>query len=166
MNANEIGKGVDAATDEMLNECEELYGYHLVLRGPSPGAMPDGSVASVSFDQRTYIKDACEFAWGWAGYARPLSQQELSDFELIPDEHNPVRYTQYAVEIKRMERDSAGKRTVTSEWARGADSEVFATSYITVAAKLAKDLNDAALDTNSRDRITKATVRQLNRPGT
>lgn len=158
MSEDEIRRNVEEAADTAKQDSDVLYGYYLIFRCPSPGAMPAGSVASVSFDHRTLYEEVGERVWGWVGYSRALTDDELSDYELIPDEHNPVRYTQYGVEVRVMTRDSTGKRQITTDWIKRADSTTYTTSYRNKAMEIADSLNDTALDTNSKDRITKATV--------
>ena len=161
MSADEIRKDVEAAIVEAGQAYDDLYGYYLVLRGPSIGAMPRESVASVTFDRRTYNAAVETDVWGWVGYAEPLSKQDVSDYELIPDEHNPIVYARWAVGIKELVVDANGKKNVSSRYLQDPNGEVFFTNYKGVAEHKAASLNEVALDTNNREHITMARVVEI-----
>lgn len=163
MSQDEIRRDVEEASEAATHDGETLYGYYLTLRGPSLGAAPSEPKIAVAFDWRTFYEVVDEHVYGWVGYARPLTEDELTDYELIPDERNPARYTQYGVEVRTMTRDASGKRQIVSEMVKDAEGAIFATSYRRKAEKLAARLNDEALDTNTKDSISMARIQKLER---
>ena len=160
MDTKGIERSVRVAADIARNVSDELYGYYLTLRGPSLGAMPDGSVGMLSYDQRTYHETICERVLGWVCYARPLTPEEVRAYELVPDENNHYIYDQYYVEIRKLVVDAAGKKHLTSERAKDPDGGNFLTRYQGKAKQVADAINEAALDTNSSTNLTHARVRK------
>ena len=59
---------------------EKTYRYYLTQRPPSPGAIPSGSINTVSFDDKQDV-DGLE-AWGYVEYDKPLTENQISDYEL------------------------------------------------------------------------------------
>lgn len=161
MDARQIDKGVRVSTDIARNISDDLYGYYLTLRGPAPGAMPEGSAAMLTYDERIYHEKVFARVMGWVGYTRPLTLEEVRDYELVPDESNTFVYDRYFVEIQKMVRDASGKRHVTSERVQNIDGSDFVTPYRGKAQMIADEINEAALDTNSSDNITRAIVKKI-----
>lgn len=157
MQGGTIEADVRLATEIARKVSDNLYGYYLTLRGPSMGAMPPDSIGSVTFKFRSFHEKVCANVWGWVCYARPLTQKEIDDYELVPDEHNHAVHRLWGVEVKKMIRDADGKR-ITVELAKDEDGKKLVTPYKGIAQRIADDLNDAALDTNSKDSITRASV--------
>lgn len=58
--------------------------YYTLYRPPSPGAVPKGFTDANVFGERTYIKEIGHAAWGTVDYKEPLSQKDISDYELAP----------------------------------------------------------------------------------
>ena len=58
----------------------QTYRYYLTQRPPAPGAIPRGSKNTVSFDTKQEV-DGLE-AWGYVEYDKPLTEQQISDYEL------------------------------------------------------------------------------------
>jgi len=54
----------------------KLYRYYLTQRPPSPGTFPKGTTDIVSFDDKT------DGAWGYVEYDKPLTETQISDYEL------------------------------------------------------------------------------------
>ena len=162
-NTKEIQNSVKVATNLARNISDELYGYYLRLRGPAPGAMPDGSVATLTYDQRTWHEIICENVLGWVCYTRPLTPEEVDQYELVPDEYNSYpEYGVYIVEVKELARDASGRKQLTTRFVENEDGTGrFITPYRGVAQKIANAINDAALDTNTKDHLTRATARLL-----
>jgi hypothetical protein len=59
---------------------KQTYRYYLTQRPPAPGAIPRGSKNTVSFDTKQEV-DGLE-AWGYVEYDKPLTEQQISDYEL------------------------------------------------------------------------------------
>lgn len=60
-----------------------IYRYLLLQRPPMPGALPHGGLDRVeAFYDRQYVCGSGAQAWGYAEYTRPLTQQEIKDYEL------------------------------------------------------------------------------------
>ena len=59
---------------------KQLYRYYLTQRPPAPGAIPRGSKNTVSFDTKQEV-DGLE-VWGYVEYDKPLTEQQISDYEL------------------------------------------------------------------------------------
>lgn len=161
MDARQIENGIKASSDIAPEISDDLYGYYLTLRGPALGAMPEGSVAMMTYDERTYHEKVFARVMGWVGYTRPLTPEEVRDYELVPDESNTFVYDRYFVEIKKMSRDASGKKRVTSDRVRNLDGTDFMTPYRGKAQMIADEINEAALDTNSSDNLTRATVKKV-----
>ena len=62
-----------------------LYWYYTTHRPPAPGAIPSGAVECESYDTRTYIPNIDDQAWGKAAYNHPLTDEQVSDYELVPE---------------------------------------------------------------------------------
>ena len=69
----------------------KVYRYYCQYRPPMPGAIPrDGLVNIASFDyKQSYNGVGC---WGWAEYNRPLTENEIGDYELAASQNNPLDY--------------------------------------------------------------------------
>lgn len=51
----------------------------------SPGAAPTKKlIDAVTFDRREYIEEIGRGAWSELHYSEPLTEEEISDYELIP----------------------------------------------------------------------------------
>lgn len=59
--------------------------YYLTNRPPAPDAIPAGARAVADYDEPTYINSIGKTAHGWAEYDRTLADQEINDYELIPE---------------------------------------------------------------------------------
>lgn len=70
--------------------------YYLTNRPPVPGAIPAGARAVANYAEPTYIDSISKTAHGWAEYDRALTDQEISDYELIP-EHNDCAHVQSSI---------------------------------------------------------------------
>ena len=70
--------------------------YYLTQRPPMPGAFPkpaDNRVLSVeSFDEKTYCMQIGQLAWGYIEYEHPLSEQQVSSYELVKGGQTMNRY--------------------------------------------------------------------------
>lgn len=77
--------------------------YYMVQRPPMIGAMPkEGLVSWVAFDDeggKVYCEKIGRFAYAKLTYSRELTDQEVSDYELIP-EYRTVRLT--PVELQKL----------------------------------------------------------------
>lgn len=70
-----------------------IYRYLLLQRPPMPGALPHGGLDRVeTFYDRQYVCGVDHHAWGVAEYTRPLTQEEIDEYELspYPEEQPPV----------------------------------------------------------------------------
>lgn len=67
------------------------YEYFLTERPPMPGALPkDGLEIVLSFDEKEYHEEIEGKAWGKAWYSRPLTHEELLEYELAGNPKNPI----------------------------------------------------------------------------
>lgn len=59
-----------------------IYRYYTLYRPPMPGTIPRlGLEGIMSFDDRTEVEPGIR-AWGYADYNRPLTDEEISEYEL------------------------------------------------------------------------------------
>ena len=69
----------------------KVYRYYCKFRPPMPGAIPrDGLVSTSDYDWPQSFDGVS--AWGIAEYSRPLTDQEISDYELAASRNNPLTY--------------------------------------------------------------------------
>lgn len=152
---------IRVATEVARQHSEALYGYYLTMRPPAPGAHPGNTISSVSLKFRTYHDELNQDIWGWVGYTRPLTLQEVQDYELLPDEANPVRYIQYALIRKTMTEGADGKRAIKQEKIMDKTGKPFLTSYPRKALALMQEMNDKALDSNSKSTVSAVRVLKI-----
>ena len=69
-----------------------VYRYYTPYRPPMPGAVPrDGLDRIGGYDTRQNVGNGI-CAYGYAEYTRPLTDREISDYELASSPNNPLRY--------------------------------------------------------------------------
>ena len=69
-----------------------VYRYYTPDRPPMPGAVPrDGLDRIACYDTRQSVGSGIS-AYGYAEYTRPLTDKEISDYELAQSPNNPLRY--------------------------------------------------------------------------
>jgi len=71
---------------------EGPYKYYSTQRPVDIGTFPKtetGPVKIVNFDSREWTENATFRAWGYVSYDTPLTQQQISDYELRPASDNP-----------------------------------------------------------------------------
>ena len=69
-----------------------VYRYYTPFRPPLPGAVPRQELDRVwCYDSRQNVGNGV-CAYGFAEYFRPLTEKEISDYELKPSPNNPLRY--------------------------------------------------------------------------
>lgn len=73
-------KAVEPFIEETTTEEPKTYRYMTTQRPPGPGAVPRGAVNVESFDDKT------DGAWGYVEYSKPLTQEQIDDYELTPSE--------------------------------------------------------------------------------
>ena len=62
----------------------ERYRYYLRMRPPGIGCQPKGGLECLhAFKSATYVESIGKWAWGWAEYTRPLTCDEIRDYELV-----------------------------------------------------------------------------------
>lgn len=62
-----------------------IYRYALLQRPPMPGALPHGGLDRVeSFYEKQSVCGLDRPAWGVADYTRPLTDEEIANYELAP----------------------------------------------------------------------------------
>ena len=61
----------------------ERYRYLLLMRPPTPGAIPIGGLLECIEEEGT--SPSGHHTWGWAVYNRKLSNQEICNWELEED---------------------------------------------------------------------------------
>lgn len=60
------------------------YTYYMPFRPPSPGCQPmEGLLSIIVYDERMKVGLNLK-AWGAVTYDRPLTDQEIKDYELVP----------------------------------------------------------------------------------
>lgn len=59
-----------------------VYRYYTLYRPPMPGGIPKGAVEVRTMGSRPYISEIGHTAWGYVDYDRPLTRQEIRDYEL------------------------------------------------------------------------------------
>ena len=65
----------------------DKHTYMTLFRPPMPGAIPKENLLEVeSFDERKPCGG--KMAWGTATYSKPLTDKQISDYELAPLEIN------------------------------------------------------------------------------
>lgn len=61
--------------------------YYSILRPVSPGTFPKPTGNKIleirNFDDKTYIPEIDREAWGYIDYSAPLTEQEISVYELV-----------------------------------------------------------------------------------
>lgn len=67
----------------------KVYRYYTRFRPPLMGAIPTKGLTNiVCYDYRERVESVD--AWGYAEYMRPLTEQEIYDYELHPSKKNPT----------------------------------------------------------------------------
>lgn len=105
------------------------FGYYLTQRPPGPCTHPDDPQAVVSLDGKTWHEGVCQEIWGWVYYRQLLTSEEVEQYELIPDEDNPVRYQQYGIVLYEKAKDAEGRTVPRKTRVTRGDGEAFITSY-------------------------------------
>lgn len=63
-----------------------MHRYYTLNRPPMPGGIPkDGLVRVYAYDTRLLVLSINRWAWGYAEYSRPLTAQEITEYELAPE---------------------------------------------------------------------------------
>lgn len=62
----------------------KVYRYYTLYRPPAPGAVPSGFVNAQIWGSRPFVPEINRTAWGTVDYAQPLTQRQISDYELLP----------------------------------------------------------------------------------
>ena len=140
---------------------DELYCYYTTMRPPALGAQPSDFQNCVALKYRTFNEELNQDIWGWVCYTRPLTLQEVQDYELLPDENNPVHYVQYGLIRKTMKTDANGKRVIMQERVLDKTGKPYITSYPRKAMALMQELNERALDDNDGDTVTAIRVLKI-----
>lgn len=140
---------------------DTIYGYYLKSRPPMPGCAPTGYFAAVSLKYQTYHPELCRCVWGWIGYSRALSQEEVDQYELYPDENNPGNYRRYAIEKVSMKIEN-GKKKMSRALVRDAEDMPVTTFYKSKAIEIMTELNDhACKELNTATSLTKYFVKEI-----
>ncbi len=124
-----IEREVHTATVVARVHGKAVYGYYLPQRPPAPGACPPDALSTVALAYRTWHEDICQEVWGWVCYARPLTDAEVDEYELLPDEDNPWRYQEYSLVRRVNIADADGLSIPKRERVRTPEGEEFVTSY-------------------------------------
>lgn len=56
--------------------------YYCLYRPPMPFAVPKGFKNSMAFDEKIFVQEIGREAWGWVEYEKPLTPQQVDDYEL------------------------------------------------------------------------------------
>lgn len=143
MSFQEVMRELKVYTQIARRMSSECYGYYMCLRAPSPGAQPDEPLTSVSLAFRTWHEGICDDIWGWVCYTRPLTDAEVEQYDLLPDEDNPNRYQQYGLVRGVKTIDEDGRSTVKREWVME-NGKPFRTSYPRKALALLDKMKKAS----------------------
>lgn len=77
----------------------QFYRYYTTSRPPMPGGIPkDGLVGIKAFEARTYIPSLGREVWGFADYKHPLTDAEVSEYELLA----PYDYNSFSLDITKL----------------------------------------------------------------
>ena len=69
----------------------KVYRYYCRFRPPMPGSIPrQGLIRAYEYDYPQSFNGVS--AWGFAEYDRPLTAQEIKDYELADGKNNPLEY--------------------------------------------------------------------------
>jgi hypothetical protein len=97
---------------------EGPYKYYSTQRPIDIGTLPRTEHAPariVNFDERIWREDATFKAWGYAAYNAPLTQKQISDYELRAASDNPDRLQiapiQYAAQVEVVGKWEQSRRT-------------------------------------------------------
>ena len=69
----------------------KVYRYYCRFRPPMPGAIPRQGLVRVGDHYDVMCLGSTEY-WGYAEYDRPLTAQEINDYELSESKNNPLEY--------------------------------------------------------------------------
>lgn len=70
-----------------------VYRYYCKYRPPMPGTIPrQGLVRIGEYDTPQNVSTAIGSAWGFAEYDRPLTNEEVYQYELAASPNNPLEY--------------------------------------------------------------------------
>ena len=65
------------------------YRYYSIMRPVSVGTYPKSGCGKVieikNFDRREMVDSIGRMAWGYIEYSEPLTEKELSDYELVAE---------------------------------------------------------------------------------
>lgn len=68
---------------------KKKYKYYLLERPPMPGAFPNEKsnppIEIIAFDEKRRIDEQEISVWGYVSYEKPLSLQEIEDYELAEE---------------------------------------------------------------------------------
>ena len=84
---------------------EERYKYYSTQRPIDIGTIPKGEndpVKISNFDNRKWVENATFRAWGYVTYNEPLTEKQISDYELRPASDNPdkIQLSPYQLEAQ------------------------------------------------------------------
>lgn len=69
---------------------KKMYRYYSVLRPVSIGTIPTvHKLTFRNFMQRQYVESIGREAWGYVEYDSPLTEEEASQYDLIPEKESP-----------------------------------------------------------------------------
>lgn len=64
-----------------------LYRYYCRMRPPAPGAIPKRNLHAAEAMHIT-IPGYDRHMWGYADYTEPLNEEEIEEYELVPERVN------------------------------------------------------------------------------
>lgn len=92
--------------------------YYSVMRPVSIGTFPDNGtiLGIVNFDRREMVEAIGREAWGYINYSKPLTEKQISDYELIPEKSVKVEDKQlicdYLLETLKLTRGQGDLETL------------------------------------------------------
>lgn len=75
--------------------------YYSTQRPVGPGTYPrkDGRESIHNFDYKTYCEEIGREAWGYIDYPEPLTEKEMSEYELMQSEEQATQHGADAIDI-------------------------------------------------------------------
>ena len=64
-----------------------FYRYYCRMRPPAPGAIPNRNLVN-AVATHVDIPGYNHFMWGYAEYTQPLTDEEVEEYELVPERVN------------------------------------------------------------------------------
>ncbi len=90
-----------------------LYRYYSTQRPVMPGTFPGKPTQIQNFDSKEPVCGGKMKAWGYLEYAKPLTEKQMSDYELNPAIHETVAKEQPSFSTPKIEADKVSDRKLS-----------------------------------------------------